>query len=198
MTKKKYTYDYLISNLNKVNAKIIGIYDILKINTTIYFICKCGKESNKSFKNIVDGNGAYCNSCTKLIKQVHVFNIELLNTVIKRDNAILLELYDIVSRNTKIKYKCICGNEYIKYFRLIVESGGAFCKKCTQYNRLKKLKNTSIIRFGTEYASQSIGARTKFINTCQIKYGCNNPNQNIIIQERSQKNLKIILCQVDK
>lgn len=190
MTKKKYTYEYLLECLNKNNAKLDGEHYDINILSQINFICNCSNKSQKLFKTISSGNGAYCTNCTKTIKQKNKFNLSLLNDTIKRDNATLLEDYSFITRNTNIKYKCNCGATFTKNFRLILENGGAFCNKCTQINRIEKVKKTSLVRFNTEFASQNIDVRNKFIETCRRKYNCDNPNQNKEIQEKCQKNSK--------
>lgn len=191
MTKKKYTYEYLIECLNKNNAKLDDEYNNnINKSSHISFICNCGKKACKTFMNISNGNGAYCTNCTRTIKQKNKFNLSLLIDTIKRDNAILLEDYSLVTRNSNIKYKCNCGNTCTKNFRLILENGGAFCHKCTQNNRIEKVKKTSLIRFNTEFASQTSDFKKKFIDTCRKKYNCDNPNQNKEIQEKNQKNAK--------
>ena len=68
-----------------------------------------------------------------------IYNITLLNSVIIRDNATLLNTYDKMNRETSINFKCSCGIEHKKTFRLL-ESCGAFCKKCTTINSVKKVK----------------------------------------------------------
>jgi hypothetical protein len=190
MTKKKYTYEYLIECLDKNNAKLEGEYNKINISSHINFICNCGKHSHKSFIKISNGNGAYCTNCTRTIKQKNKFNLQLLINTIKRDNAVLLEEYYLVTRNLDIKYKCNCGLHSTKKFRFIIEDSGAFCHKCTQNNRIEKVKKTSLIRFNTEFASQNNDVRQKFLETCRRKYNCDNPNQNKEIQEKRQKNAR--------
>ena len=40
-----------------------------------------------------------------------VYNFEALTYAINRDNAILLEKYDAITKSNSIKFKCQCGEE---------------------------------------------------------------------------------------
>lgn len=72
-----------------------------------------------------------------------VFDLKLLNTIIDRDNATLIDKYDKLNRDIFIQFICNCGNIDSKKFRYIVQSSGAFCKKCSKHNALNK---TNILR----------------------------------------------------
>jgi hypothetical protein len=57
-----------------------------------------------------------------------------LNKQIEVDKATLLNVYDTVTRNTSIMYRCKCGNNYTKTCRRIIDSGGAVCLPCGRKN----------------------------------------------------------------
>jgi hypothetical protein len=70
------------------------------------------------------------------------FNIDLLNDIIIRDKCIIeLHKYDNLTRNVNIEFICVCGNISNKIFRTLYKFG-SFCKKCTENNRLEKIKNS--------------------------------------------------------
>ena len=73
------------------------------------------------------------------------FNIELLTTKIKEDNAILVGDYSgKLTRNNEISYICSCGKECNKnFYTAINESGGFKCSECVHlqtYGKMKKQK----------------------------------------------------------
>ena len=62
------------------------------------------------------------------------YNRELLDECLVRDCATLTGEYMSLTRDTKIKYKCKCGNEGEKTFKLIYKNGGAYCEGCCKVN----------------------------------------------------------------
>ena len=70
------------------------------------------------------------------------FDYNLLSEILKNYNAILKSYTEPLTRNSIIYFKCNCGDEYNKNFRVIYNKGGAFCKKCTLKNQKEKTKNT--------------------------------------------------------
>lgn len=72
------------------------------------------------------------------------FDNELLQSSIKRDNALLLGEYLNLNGSSKILFTCTCGNELSKIFRNIVLNGGAFCKICTNIRAKEKSKYYNI------------------------------------------------------
>ena len=79
------------------------------------------------------------------------FSPELLDYLIKRDNAILKGEYKILNRDSQIEFICFCGNEYKKPFRSIVEKAGALCKKCTMNHMVMTQKETMIAKYGVDH-----------------------------------------------
>lgn len=62
---KKYTFDYLYKLMKRDNATLISIKNISNMddpncNSLITFVCHCGKEHNKKFKDMDDYGGAFC------------------------------------------------------------------------------------------------------------------------------------------
>jgi hypothetical protein len=75
------------------------------------------------------------------------FNKELLNYGLRRDEAKINEKVFsdstnfILNRETRIKFICKCGEEGEKKFRTAIMFGGFYCVNCTNFNRVKKIKN---------------------------------------------------------
>lgn len=69
------------------------------------------------------------------------YTITRLNEIIQRDKVTLIEEYDKITRETVIKYRCNCNEEYQKNMRSI-EITGATCKKCIVKNKVKPKMST--------------------------------------------------------
>ena len=64
----------------------------------------------------------------------HKFDKSFLDEFCKKNNITYEVEDDKISRDTKIKGKCIsdtCPNEFEKTFRMMVERSNGYCKKCT-------------------------------------------------------------------
>ena len=128
------------------------------------------------------------------------YSKELLYSIIKRDKAILMSVYEHVNRETLINYKCNCGNQHTKKMRYIVENGGTLCNPCgkilagqqrqtTMLNIygvtnplqneeiMNKVKATNRQRFGCEFASQNASVKKKVKETNIIRFGVEHPLQ---------------------
>ena len=69
----------------------------------------------------------------------------------------------------KTKSCIICGSEFEGNDKQL------FCSKpCIEKNRIYKIKNTKLIKYGSE----SYNNRDKASVTCIVKYGCDNPSKN--------------------
>jgi hypothetical protein len=62
-----------------------------------------------------------------------VYNDELLDRILQRDNANLCSRHDKYTNKSQIEFTCNCGNKYVKYFKQL-NITGAFCKTCTMNN----------------------------------------------------------------
>ena len=63
----------------------------------------------------------------KKIKVKRIFNKELLDECLSRDEAILIGDYNELRTTTLIKFKCKCGSESEKKFICIADNSGAIC-----------------------------------------------------------------------
>lgn len=71
-----------------------------------------------------------------------VYNIDLLNSIIDKDGAVLLYNYEKVNKRTTIIFRCHCGEEYNKNCLNLITKTGAFCRTCTMKRATTKLLNT--------------------------------------------------------
>ena len=72
----------------------------------------------------------------------NTFDLDLLNSVMKRDNGILIGSYSKLCQTTDIIFVCGCGNQDTKKFRAFVYSCGVKCKVCTNILKNEKKKKT--------------------------------------------------------
>jgi len=124
------------------------------------------------------------------MRKSNKYNIDLLQNIIERDNCnINLKDYEIVNIRSTINFICNCGNKHFKKFVTIYDIG-AFCTKCTQKNKEKKIKATCLEKYGVEYALQSKELYKKKKETCLKKFGKEHASQ---LEEFKEKNKKICL-----
>ncbi len=140
---------------------IIGEYENISSIININFTCKCGEDTIRPFRYIVEKNGAFCEECISKITERIKFNKKLLNKHIMNDRAKLIGEYDILTNGTNIKFLCECGEENIKKFSNIVELSGEFCKQCTEKNKIEKQKKTNLEKYGVEITSQNDDVKKK-------------------------------------
>jgi hypothetical protein len=79
------------------------------------------------------------------------YNKELLDECLVRDSATLIGEYEKLIRDTKIRYKCNCGNEGEKTFKLIYKNGGAYCEGCCKVNTNNKKMEKRTLKYNREF-----------------------------------------------
>jgi hypothetical protein len=67
---------------------------------------------------------------------------EVLDDILKRDNAVLVSYDDKLSKRTRIIFICHCGKESNKIAHELVKRAGAFCKDCSLQRGIEKTKHT--------------------------------------------------------
>ena len=166
----RFNNNYLKKYCEDNNIELLEDYSNVNINreSIIKAIClteNCNELTEKTFRNIVESTGCYCEKCTENIK-VHKlkttewesnkirFNNNYLKKYCDDNNIELLEDYSNINinRETLIKGKCLtenCNKNFEKTFRRIIDVG-SFCEKCTDNNSLLKSKNTCIEKYGVE------------------------------------------------
>jgi hypothetical protein len=195
----KYNLELLQSVIERDNC-IIDITKYPKINreTRIKFICKCGKEGDKTLRNMYE-NGTMCKIClesnnNEKKKQTKgkngngtIYTHETLQQITIRDNcAIDIKNDDKLNRETRIKFICQCGNENDKTFRNLFDDG-AFCKQCMGTKIIEKRKQTSLKNHGTEYPFQSENIKQKIKQSMLDRYGVEHQMQIDDVKQKIQQ-----------
>jgi hypothetical protein len=83
-------------------------------------------------------------------KSITVYNQDLLNKYLEKDEAILVGTYEKLTRDIDIKFKCKCRKDGKKMFRYIVENAGMRCSACSIKTKTEKLKATCLQNYGVD------------------------------------------------
>lgn len=124
-----------------------------------------------------------------------VYNQELLEEKLIEDKATLIKVINKsnkISRESKIYFRCNCGEEHNKNFRIIVETSGLFCKYCTNINKQKKTVKTNNEKYNCDNVSQVEEFKNKREDTMVERWGVNNAMKNDEI-----KNKRIVSCNLN-
>lgn len=197
MERKSYNFEALNNAINRDNATLLGNYTKVTKRTIINFKCHCGEESSKGCLQVVSRGGAFCKKCTfnKSIIKLHntlgqtssvVCTLETLHDTLLRDNAKLLEPYEMITQHKVIKFKCNCGENSEKNCLQMIKVSGAFCKECTRKTWTTKIKETNMERYGVECTAQATHVRQQIIETNLKNYGV----ENVLESKEVQKKIK--------
>ena len=110
----------------------------------------------------------------------------LLNKIAEDDGLIISKL-DNLKITTRITFKCKCGLIYDKSIQMIIQNSGFKCKKCTEKNKLQKMENTNMKRYGVKNASQSEKIKQKKITTSLKKYSVSHTIISKNVKEKTKK-----------
>ena len=114
------------------------------------------------------------------------YTSELLDSVMLRDNAVLIGNYDKLNRDAPIHFICHCGNEAHRNFRAIHDIS-AKCKQCINITQQEKKQLTELQRYGVKNSAQREDIKKKMKETCMKKYGVEHPLQNKDIINKIKK-----------
>lgn len=118
---------------------------------------------------------------------------EVLKLSYPEDFKFTQKLYHYFNNDPDLKLGlCHCGNR-CKFISFGIGYTHHCSKSCSTLddNVQNKMKETSIKNWGYEYSSQSPQFRSKVIQTCNEKYGCDNISQvNEIIEKKKQTKLE--------
>ena len=119
------------------------------------------------------------------------YNRELLDECLTRDGATLYRECEKLNRDTKIQFKCNCGNDGEKTFKLIYDSGGAYCEGCVNKNKTTKTKKTNLEKYGTVCCLNNKDIIEKIKKTNLNKLGVEWPTQSQEVKDKiKQKNME--------
>lgn len=192
---RKFTKQLLESVIERDEATLIGEYEKVNSITPITFLCKCGIQNKKCFKNVYD-RGMTCVKCTSINQKerhkktiLEIYGVEYASQskeVKEKVKATVLERYgvDNIAKNKEI-HKKIKATNLVRY--------GYECAVKNKEIQDKK-KATILERYGNEYNSHNgmtNEARKKAKATNLARYGFECPLQNKEIREKGKKtNLK--------
>jgi len=119
---------------------------------------------------------------------------DTLQKFCQKNNIELLADYSnlCLTHNTKILLTCKqCLSKTEKCFSYMIKTENSLCKKCITINSLPKQKNTMLIKYGVEHASQSETIRDKIKQGFIDKYGVDNPSKTQEVKDKAKStNLK--------
>jgi hypothetical protein len=122
----------------------------------------------------------------KMLSNKMKYTSELLDSVMLRDNAVLIGNYDKLNRNAPIHFICHCGNEAYRNFRAIHDISAKY-KQCINITQQEKKQLTELQRYGVKNFAQREDIKKKMKETCMKKYGVEHPLQNKDIINKIKK-----------
>ena len=193
MSKIMYTKDLLKIVIERDEFNLIEQSEKYTRDSIIFFICKCGKEHNKLFRNLYN-SGGFCIECSKTNKPIieksalpvrlTKYTLEYLNDIMNSYKCeIDISKYDKIMMSTIIEFICNCGKSYSKKIQQIDKSG-AFCYTCTNTTKNEKTKQACLEKYGVESPLQCQQIKDKIKNTCLEKYGVESPLQCEKVKEK--------------
>ena len=95
--------------MNIINPKITILSEYINSSTPVEFLCECGEIHKKSPNRLLNGS-----RCRKFIgSTIPNKKDEFINKLSEIDSRIEI-LDDYIDANTKIRFKCVCGQEFYK------------------------------------------------------------------------------------
>jgi hypothetical protein len=112
-----------------------------------------------------------------------------LSNIIERDKCTIdITDYKNLTRNTTVKFICICGNEGQKTMSNLIGGMGAFCKGCINVRRMKLRKESNLLKYGVEHVTQTKEFKNNIKQICLLKYGVDNPMKTSETKEKQKIN----------
>lgn len=192
--RKRFDINFLQECMTKSDATLTGSYEKLNRDSVITFVCSCGEEGSKPFRNIIEK--AVCKKCTKAIgtekriKTTGYTNVsqrpdvreKIKQTWQDKYNGHPLksqEIKDKVQQTFLEKYGCHATQspevkEKIKQTHL--ERLGVANPSLSPEVQEKR-KETMMERHGVTYPFESKEIRAKAEATFIKRYNCSNPMQ---------------------
>lgn len=161
-TMRRFTLELLHTTIINDDATLINNYDKLKGYVIIKYVCKCGTECAKLFRDIVYYGGAYCKQCVNKNKAEKIRNT-------------CMETYGVLnpSQVDEIKEK--------KKQTSIANYGTSYALQCPEV--LEARKKSHLEKYGVDNPSKRSEVVNKIKKTFDEKYG-GHPMHNNIIKEK--------------
>jgi very-short-patch-repair endonuclease/predicted SPOUT superfamily RNA methylase MTH1 len=157
---KKYTFNEVYNYFIEQKCELLS-QEYINIDTKMKYKCYCGNESQISFNSFKRGHR--CSKCYGNEKLTFKY---VKNYFIEQECELLETEYK--SNNTKMKYRCDCGNESNITFNNF--QNGHRCIKCSGK---EKLTYEYVKNYFTEQDCELLETEYKNANT-KIKYKCKN------------------------
>ena len=145
------------------------------------------KKTISNKKNNID-NDTDTNTKNDIVnkKIQRCFTIDLLNDKLKTDGAVLVGDYPKLTKESKITFICNCGEQHTKNILVILDKGGAICKKCTNTKMMENMKKTNLDKYGHECTFLDPHVQDKRTQTILDKYGVKFARQNEEINKKTK------------
>lgn len=188
----RFNNNYLKKYCEDCKIELLEDYSNINVNRETIIKAKCLTENcneltEKTFRNIIESTGCYCEKCTGNLKIQKLkiaewdsnktrFNNNYLNKYCEDNKIELLEDYSNIdiNRESIIKAKCLnvnCNENVEKIFRNIIETSGFYCNNCSNVKKQDKRKITNLEKYGVEHPKVLDEVKEKYKNTCLEKYG---------------------------
>lgn len=179
---QKFTNELLNNFISKYDASLLDNYENIKLtrDTNISFKCKCGNDSSKLFRYIVETSGATCKECCSINKQKKFEDICIKKYGAKHHMKTLE--FENKRKNTNIlKYGTDNPSHNINIIKKISD-------KLKSDEIKTKIKQTFLKNYGIENPYNNIEIIEKRIKTNLLKYGVEHISQNLEFQQKIQRN----------
>ena len=155
---KKYTYKQ-VNDIFKDRGYILLSKEYINNHIKLEYSCPVGHINSTTLKDFKNKNSE-CPICSKEYQtSKRRFNIEFVKDYFEKNSCTLLE-EDYINIDTKMKYKCSCGN--ISYISFYSFKKGQRCKECGYKNRIYpeswylKMKSRSINKLVNKLEKQKL------------------------------------------
>jgi hypothetical protein len=173
---KKFGPEGLAAATERDSFEVVEYTEPLTKKSNVSFVCSCGKQSSKSFFNILGGGGGFCETCVK-IKKVTKHGRNTLDDIEKRDGCVFINYPTPLSTKSIVSFTCQCGERGSKTFCRALSNGGGYCKKCVLINREHKRSATCLEVYGTIAPAQNKEVMEKMKQTFVKNLGVDNPSK---------------------
>lgn len=215
MPKRRFTNQLLHETIKRDGATLIGEYKLITRDSPITYTCKCGSESKKIMRAIIENAGALCKECsmkhmvvtqkTTMLEIYGVPNPMLVPEFKKKMEDTMIDTYGVphnsLNPDTVQKRKDTLLEHFgVPHHFQLPEKLDERRENCLKKfgvkhhlqrgDILQKLRDTNMKVRGVEYALQSEECKEKSIATNIIRYGVEHSSQNQEVSEQTQKNAK--------
>jgi len=178
----------------KVNAILLSFVEPLNCRSNILYICTCGEDGKKTFKDIVRESGAFCESCTLTIakdremesKGRDRINFNFLSQLASKCGVTFIEDYSNIKKwlwDMLVRFICSCGEVTELQFGTINSKKYISCRNCY----LEVMKKNSFEKYGVEHPTQLEETKRKMKDTCLELYGVEHVAHSSEFQEKMEK-----------